>query len=187
MPDGIPASWFGPGAPPLEVDFGCHRGTFLIGMAEKYPETNFLGIEKQPARVERCLAKIRRLGLSNAMAVQGEGFAALALWLPEESASTIHVSFPDPWPKRRHASRRLVTKDFLEATARILCRGGVLRLMTDDRAYFVEIKNLLREGWEELLWDDGFERPVTAFEKTFLGLGHHPHRCAARPISRSGL
>ena len=182
MPDGIPASWFGPGALPLEVDFGCHRGTFLIGMAEKYPGTHFLGIEKQAARVERCLAKIRRLGLPNALAVQGEGTAALALWLPEQSVSTIHVSFPDPWPKRRHASRRLVTKDFLEATARTLCRSGVLRLMTDDRAYFVEIKNLLREGWEELPWDDGIERPVTAFEKTFLGLGHHPHQYAARPV-----
>lgn len=183
MPDEIPPSWLEAGAPRLEVDFGCHRGTFLLGMAEKYPEVNFVGIEKQAARVEKCLIKIRRRGLPNALAVQGEGAGALAQWLPEHSVSAIHVSFPDPWPKRRHASRRLVTGEFLDGIARVLRRGGVLRLMTDDRAYFSEMKNLVREGWEELPWEDGIARPVTAFEKTFLGLGHRPHRCAIRPIS----
>lgn len=186
MPDEtlLPDSWFEPGAPRLEVDFGCHRGTFLLRMAEKYPETNFLGIEKQAARVEKCLAKFRRRALPNALAVQGEGAGALARWLPEQSVSTVHVSFPDPWPKRRHASRRLVTRGFLEAVARILRTGGVLRLMTDDSAYFSEMKNLLARGWEECSWDDAIERPATAFEKTFLALGHHPHRCAVR-LTRS--
>jgi tRNA (guanine-N7-)-methyltransferase len=186
MPDEmfIPPSWFEPGAPPLEVDFGCHRGSFLVGMAEKYPEINFLGIERQASRVEKCLGKILRRGLTNALAVQGEGTAALCRWLPEQSVSIVHVSFPDPWPKRRHASRRLITKDFLEKTARVLRRQGVLRLMTDDGAYFSEMKNLGSECWEELPWEDGIERPVTTFEKTFLGLGHRPHRCAIRPLSR---
>jgi len=187
MPDGIPPSWFDAGSPRLEVDFGCHRGTFLVGMAESYPETNFLGIEKQAARVEKCLKKIRFHGLPNALAVQGEGAAALAQWLPEESVSTIHVSFPDPWPKRRHASRRLITREFLDGIARVLRRGGVLRLMTDDMAYFSEMKNLVRDGWEELPWEDGVVRPVTAFEKTFLELGHHPYRSASRPIRPSAL
>jgi tRNA (guanine-N7-)-methyltransferase len=177
----IPSSWFGPGAPPLEVDFGCHRGTFLLGMAEKYPDANFLGIEKQTARVEKCLRKIRRHGRTNALAVQGEGAGALARWLPEQSVSIVHVSFPDPWPKRRHASRRLLNRDFLEAVARALRAGGVLRLMTDDSAYFAEMKNLLAGGWEECPWEDGIERPSTAFEKTFLAIGHPPHRCAVRP------
>ena len=184
MPDEIPPLWFETGAPRIEVDFGCHRGTFLLGMAETYPDVNFLGIEKQGARVEKCLGKIRRRGLSNALAVQGEGAGALARWLPEQSVSTVHVSFPDPWPKRRHASRRLVTRDFLEGISRVLCKGGVLRLMTDNLAYFSEMKHLVREGWEELPWADGVERPVTAFEKTFLELGQPPHRCALRLLSR---
>ncbi|MFA7345772.1 MAG: hypothetical protein WC003_15845 [Terrimicrobiaceae bacterium] len=178
----IPTSWFEPGAPPLEVDFGCHRGTFLLGMAEKYPGVNFLGVDKQSARVEKCLSKIRRRGLANALAVQGEGTAALARWLPEQSVSILHVSFPDPWPKRRHAARRLFTGDFLEAAARVLRAGGSLRLMTDDGAYFAEMKNLLAGGWEECPWDDGVGRPATAFEKTFLALGHVPHRRASRPV-----
>ena len=186
MPDEtlIPSSWFEPAAPRLEVDFGCHRGTFLLGMAEKYPETNFLGIEKQSARVEKCLRKIRWRDLANALAVQGEGAGALARWLPDQSVSIVHVTVPDPWPKRRHSSRRLITRDFLEATARVLRPGGILRLMTDDSAYFSEMKNLLAGGWEEYPWEDGIERPATAFEKTFLALARTPHRCAVCPLSR---
>lgn len=182
-PSPVPAAWLDAGAPPLEVDFGCHRGTFLLGMAERHPEINFLGIEKQTIRVEKCLKKIRRLGLSNAWALQGQGEKALADLLPEKSVSVFHVSFPDPWPKRRHAARRLVGKNFLNEVTRVLRPGGILRLMTDDTAYFLEIKKLLRSGWEEVGWQDGREHPMTAFEKTFLGRGLAPHRCAVRPIS----
>jgi tRNA (guanine-N7-)-methyltransferase len=180
----IPSAWFASDAPPLEVDFGCHRGTFLLGMAEKYPDRNFLGIEKQTARVEKCLKKIRALGLANVHAVPGTGAEALAALLPEESVSVFHVSFPDPWPKRRHATRRLMGTRFLEEIARVLRQGGILRVMTDDAAYFSEMKALLRPHWEELDWQEECERPVTAFEKTFVALGLPVHRCAMRPVSR---
>lgn len=179
----IPHTWFGPGVPPLEVDFGCHRGIFLLGMAAKYPGTHFLGIEKQALRVEKCLGKIRRQCLPNAFAVQGEGEEALSKWLPEGSVSVMHISFPDPWPKRRHASRRLVTKEFLRETARVLRPGGILRLMTDDGPYFSEMKKLVETDWEEVPWEDGVEKPVTSFERKFLSLGQQPHRCAVRYLS----
>lgn len=180
----VPQEWFGPSALPLEVDFGCHRGAFLLGMARQYPAINFLGIEKQSARVEKCLSKIRREGLLNAHAIQGEGSGALAC-LPPGSVSKMHISFPDPWPKRRHSSRRLITAEFLGAIASTLRKDGVLRVMTDDYPYFTEIGKLLAgSGWEEIAWEDGVVRPATTFEKTFLRLGHRPHCCAVRPISR---
>lgn len=181
MDSPIPSAWFGPDAPPLEIDFGCHRGTFLLGIAARHPGVHFLGIEKQSARVEKCLKKFRHHGLPNAMAVVGEGVEAIRTWLPPQSVSTFHVSFPDPWPKRRHASRRLVTPEFLDAVAGVLRADGALRLMTDDAGYFSDMRKLLGGRWEDVPWDDGVERPATAFEKTFLGLGRHPHRCAVRP------
>lgn len=179
----IPATWFAPGAPPLEVDFGCHRGIFLLGMAAKYPDVHFLGIEKQALRVEKCLGKIRRQELSNAWAVQGEGIGALSKWLPDGSVSVMHISFPDPWPKRRHASRRLVTKEFLKETARVLRPGGILRFMTDDAPYFSGMKKLVETEWKEVPWEDGLERPVTSFERKFLELGQQPNRCAVRFVN----
>ena len=181
MEQGIPPCWLAPRAPLLEVDFGCHRGAFLTGMATAFPERNFLGIEKQSARVEICNKRFLRLGLPNALAIRGEGEQALKEFLPDASASTLHVSFPDPWPKRRHERRRVVAPGFLFQAARVLRADGVLRLMTDDAAYFEQMKNLTAAGWVKIPWDDGIERPLTTFEKTFLALGKAPFRCALRP------
>lgn len=176
----IPHGWLAPSAPPLEIDFGCHRGAFLTGMASAFPEGNFLGIEKQTARVEFCNKRFLRLGLKNAHAIRGEGEQALKDFLPDACAATLHVSFPDPWPKRRHERRRVVTPGFLAEAARVLRPDGSLRLMTDDRAYFDQMRNLTATAWSELSWDDGIVRPPTTFEKTFLALGKIPFRCALR-------
>jgi len=176
----LPSEWFAPDALPLEVDFGCHRGVFLTGMAELHGETNFLGIEKQAARVGRCRSKITRRGLANAWAVRGEGVEAVRQFLPDASVAIFHVLFPDPWPKRRHAGRRLVNEEFLAEVRRVLRPDGVLRLMTDDEGYFQEMRQHVAEQWLTLPWDAG--RPVvpTSFEATFRALGRSPHCLALR-------
>lgn len=176
----FPPAWLAPGAPPLEVDFGCHRGSFLIAMAADHGTRNFLGIERQSARVEICNKRIRRRGIPNAWAVRGEGPQSLKDLLPAACVEILHVSFPDPWPKRRHAGRRLVNSDFLREAARVLLPGGILRLMTDDAAYFAEMAALTNSGWEEVPWDDGIARPMTTFETTFRALGKLPFQRALR-------
>jgi tRNA (guanine-N7-)-methyltransferase len=173
------SGFFAPDAPPLEVDFGCHRGSFLLAAAEAFPERNFLGIERQSSRVERCNAGIARLGLANALVVRGEGVPALQA-LPEARVEVLHVSFPDPWPKRRHAGRRLVSREFLAEAARVLRPQGSLRLMTDSADYFSLMRRLTAGMWCEDAWDDGIARPPTTFEKTFLRLGVEPFRLALR-------
>ncbi len=128
--------WTGPDAAPLEIDIGCHKGTFLVAMAERFPERNFLGVERQVSRVDRCLAKITRLGLANADVVCCEALPAVRDALPSGVADVIHVLFPDPWPKRRHHVRRLVQEDFLQSCRRLLKPGGLLRIVTDDPCLF---------------------------------------------------
>ncbi len=179
----IPTGWLQAGAPPLEVDFGCHRGAFFIGMAVMNPGVNFLGLEKQADRVKKCMGKIGRLGLANAFAVQGLGAEPLQKLLPPASVTTFHLYFPDPWPKRRHAGRRVFQASFLEEIRRVLRPGGTLRLMTDCESYFYEMLGLTRVGWREMPWDDGRENVETAFEKTFRGMGLKPHRVCLQPIS----
>lgn len=175
----MPPEWLMHGALPLEVDFGCHRGLFLVGMAALHPGSNFLGIDKQEARVVRCRQKIVRAGLTNAWAVRGEGECVLRELFPDRSVDTVHVSFPDPWPKRRHSSRRAVNREFLREVWRMLKPGGVFRLMTDDAAYFREIRACAEE-WPEVPWDDGRAYVETSFEKKFRALGHTPWRAALR-------
>jgi len=176
----IPAEWLSATAPPLEIDFGCHRGAFLIGMATLHPGSNFLGIEKQVDRTSRCNARSERLGLANARAIQGLGPESLKA-LPAASTTTFHLYFPDPWPKRRHANRRVFQKNFLSEIRRILRPDGTLRLMTDNTPYFEEMGDLVRDGWTQIPWDDGRETVPTAFEKTFRALGLVPHQSALRP------
>jgi tRNA (guanine-N7-)-methyltransferase len=177
----IPAHWLEPSASPLEIDFGCHRGAFLIGMAVLHPGSNFLGIEKQSDRVARCNARAVRLGLANAAAVRGLGEESLA-GLPDSCVSVFHLYFPDPWPKRRHSSRRVFQKNFLHEIRRVLRPDGILRLMTDDAPYFAEMRELTREGWMEIPWDNGRETVPTAFEKTFRNRGQTPHQAALMPV-----
>lgn len=175
QPDLLPSNWTAPGAPPLEFDVGCHKGLFLVEMAKRHPERNFLGIERQGERVEKTLKKIRSQGLSNAWVVQAEGLEALQS-VPRDSVDCIHVLFPDPWPKRRHHCRRLVQAIFLEKCLEILKPGGLLRLVTDDENYAGAMAEAAA-GYAALVPEGGEDReyPLTEFQKKFLEDGRPFH------------
>ncbi len=175
--------WVPPGGS-LEIDLGCHRGVFVVAMAQLHPSIHFLGVERQRHRVERCLEKITRRALPNAHVVQGEGLRALRA-LPASCANVIHVSFPDPWPKRRHHSRRLVKDEFLRAAWRSLGEEGSLRLMTDDESYFLAMTEAASgfDGFMIIPWDDGREYPETEFQRKFTAVAKPIYRLALRRCS----
>ena len=160
----------------IECDFGAAKGKFLSESAVLHPSVFFSGIEGLSARVTRSNKKLNRLGINNAALWRGWGQESLDALIPDGLLDTLHVSFPDPWPKRRHWSRRLVNPAFLEIAARKLkpmrenYLGGVLRLMTDHLGYFAAMKEHLaaQGGWEEVPWMDDLQRPITEFETIFL-------------------
>ena len=170
----IPNEWFGGEAPPLVLDLGCHRGQFLVSLAQEHPEWNVLGVERLSERVERTRCKIQRLGLENAAVVCAE-VGQFIVQLPPASISHAHILFPDPWPKRRHASRRLLQKNFLETLSRALQPGATLRILTDHQEYAQQAIRLLNESGNYL---EGQEPhfPLTAFEEKFLRRGQVVHR-----------
>ncbi len=177
-----PLSWTNP-AWPLEIDVGCHRGAFIVEMAQRFANVRFLGIERQRSRVERCRAKIDRLSLCNAQVIHGEGLGGFDVRIEDRSVARIHVSFPDPWPKRRHHVRRMVSVDFLLHAHRLLIPGGELRLMTDDLPYFTAMKEAVvetKEHWAMIPWDDGRELAMTEFQRKFAAKGLVPFRLALR-------
>ncbi|MGC1481562.1 MAG: hypothetical protein WA771_13765 [Chthoniobacterales bacterium] len=177
----LPDGW-ADGTLELEVDLGCHRGAFLAAMAERFPETRWLGVEKLSGRVERCLAKFGRVGLENAWAIRGEGLTDVRRVLPGGSVAAIHVSFPDPWPKRRHWPRRVVNRETLEDAWVLLAVGGTLRLMTDDADYFGAMERAVVEDGRFAVaeWDDGREQAETEFERKFAEIGQRVFRLALR-------
>jgi len=182
---------------PLQVDLGCGDGSFLCELASRYPEKNFLGTERMVGRVTKSCRK--SADLENVRVLNVESSYAVGYLLPERSVETFYLLFPDPWPKRRHHRRRIVTKDFLESTHRALENGGVLQIATDQFDYFRQIERLAHASslqvsekldglkpsslGEETSSDKNDDFPLTKFERRFSALGVPIYRLALRKIS----
>ena len=185
----LPDGWGSSDVRPLEIDVGCHKGLFLFEMARLHPEKNFLGIERQAKRVFRTQGKIVRNDLPNAAVVHLEAFEGLSK-LPKGSVDCLYVSFPDPWPKRRHASRRLIQDRFLLACAHCLKIGGLLRIATDDPPYAAWIAEKLDAANSFLSPVEEATLPTlppTEFEKKFVAQEKPIHRFARRLRIRPAL
>ncbi|MGH7936376.1 MAG: tRNA (guanine(46)-N(7))-methyltransferase TrmB, partial [Chthoniobacterales bacterium] len=113
-----------PRAAPLEVDLGCGDGTFLVALAAKFPERNFLGVERLLGRVRSACGKAARAKLPNVRVLRIESSYAVEYLLPPASVAVGHLLFPDPWPKKRHHRRRIVTAGFIAAIHRVLKPRG---------------------------------------------------------------
>ena len=169
---------------PLEVDIGSGEGTFILTLAQRHPERNFLGIERLLGRVRKTCRKAARGGLTNLRMLRLEIAYAFRYLLPPESVSVAHVLFPDPWPKRYHQTRRLIQDGFMEALHGILVPGGELRIKTDDEPYFLWMEKVLgrANGYEQLDWPDDLEYPTTDFEARFVAQGLPIYRARLRKI-----
>jgi len=167
-----------PNPGPLSVDYGCGEGAFVVAMAKKHPERNFLATERLVGRVEKVCRNAARLGLSNLRVLRLENLYIAKYILPAESVSVSYVSFPDPWPKRAHQSRRLVQPEFLSAVRLTLVAGGELRLKTDDLPYFQWMEKVVAEavGWERADWPEDPAEPLTNFEARFIAQGLPIHK-----------
>jgi len=147
---------------------GCGDGSFLVEIAAANPARDFLGIERLPGRVRSAHRKITERGLANARVLLVETSYAVGRMLPAGSVTQFYLMFPDPWPKRRHWRRRVVTEDFLAAVHRALVPRGVLRIATDQIDYFQEIERLARESPHFVIEPDPEPPPArSTFEKRF--------------------
>jgi tRNA (guanine-N7-)-methyltransferase len=157
---------------PIEVDLGSGSGKFLVESALKFQDRNFLGIERLLGRVRKTCRVASEIGLTNLRVLRLELEYTVRYLLPENSIWRFHLNFPDPWPKRRHLSRRVVDQEFLQAIFRCLMKGGEFWIKTDHEAYFQQISRaaLGSDLWTPTDWEDeGY--PRTDFEEQFLAQG----------------
>jgi tRNA (guanine-N7-)-methyltransferase len=167
---------------PLRVDLGCGDGAFLCVLAQRMPEKNFLGIERLLGRIRSATRKAARLG--NVRLLRVESSYAVHHLLPAESVETFYLLFPDPWPKRRHHRRRIVTPDFLNSVQSALEQNGVLRLATDQSDYFEHIVRLARNQSGFRIVDlKEADLPLTNFEQKFRAQGVPIHWLELRKVS----
>jgi len=165
-------------ARPLELDIGCGDGTFLLEMAAHHPERDFLGVERLGGRVSKIVRGARRRGLTNVRVLCLETAYTLAWLLPDACASRLHLLFPDPWPKAKHAPRRFVQPDNLAAMHRVLLPGGELLFKTDHADYFTAATGAVDASplFSRLPWlPPGDFFPLTDFEKHWLSQGCSIH------------
>jgi len=169
---------------PLEVDLGCGDGSFLVASAEANPERDFLGIERLVGRVRRVCRKIGFNRVTNARVLRVESSYAVHQLLPPASVEVFHLLFPDPWPKRRHWCRRVVTDDFLAAIHRALVPQGKVRIATDQTDYFREIERLVFQSARFAISPDTEPGPeISTFEKRFRQCDLEIHRLVLRKVS----
>ncbi|MBO6260626.1 MAG: tRNA (guanosine(46)-N7)-methyltransferase TrmB [Lachnospiraceae bacterium] len=124
---------------PIRLEIGMGKGRFIMDMAEKYPEANYLGIEKYSSVLLRAIQKMEE------RTEQGEELNVRFIRMDAEyicdvfeegEVDRIYLNFSDPWPKDRHAKRRLESRQFLERYDRILKKDGRIEFKTDNRALF---------------------------------------------------
>ena len=116
----------------LEIGFG--GGEHLAAQAECHPEISLIGCEVFQPGIARLLAHIELSHLDNIRIFTDDARLMIAA-LPPSSIDRVFIMFPDPWPKRRHADRRLVSRETLDALAAVMTDGAELRLATDDSNY----------------------------------------------------
>jgi tRNA (guanine-N7-)-methyltransferase len=120
---------------PLHIEIGTGKGQFIVEMAKKHPEINFIGIEIQKTVIAIALKKVVAEALPNLQLVHTDGAAVDTLFDPQE-VDTIYLNFSDPWPKKRHAKRRLTSPAFLKSYQTILKPDAPIVFKTDNRGLF---------------------------------------------------
>ncbi|MBR3367616.1 MAG: tRNA (guanosine(46)-N7)-methyltransferase TrmB [Lachnospiraceae bacterium] len=119
----------------IHLEIGTGKGRFIMHLAELHPDICYVGIEKYSSVLLRCLEKQDELQLPNLVFIRGDA-ELIGSYFDEGEIDRIYLNFSDPWPKARHARRRLPSKEFLARYDGILAEGGTIEFKTDNRALF---------------------------------------------------
>jgi tRNA (guanine-N7-)-methyltransferase len=151
---------------PIHIEVGMGKGQFLFGQANAHPDINYIGIERYTSVLFRAIQKIDHEHPPKNLLFICMDAAELPTVFAQDEISRIYLNFSDPWPKDRHAKRRLTSHEFLERYDKILRPSGTIEFKTDNQALFAFS---LEEIAASPIWE------VTAH--TF-DLHHTPELCA---------
>jgi len=169
-------------AKPTYIEIGPGKGDFIISLAKKYPDLNFIVIELNKTVAGICLKHIDEAELLNIRLVSGD-FYRFVDQIGPSSIEGIFLNFSDPWPKHKHENRRLTSERFLLAYAYVLKMGGKIYQKTDNVDLFdYSLANYELYKWQILLSDkayNGLEEfdAETEFEHKFREAGLKINRC----------
>ena len=160
---------------PIVLEIGMGKGNFIIDKAMKNPNINFIGVERYESVVCRALEKLENTNLTNVKIICIDAFELDDVF--DKEISTIYLNFSDPWPKKRHAKRRLTSHVFLPVYDLIFKDEKVIVQKTDNVGLFESsIVSLSTYGYtiEEISLDlasTGMENSLTEYEAKFMSQG----------------
>jgi tRNA (guanine-N7-)-methyltransferase len=161
-------------AAPLVIEVGSGMGEATAQLAAADPGRDVLAVDVHLQGLGRLLRRLEEQGLTNVRVAEGDAVVLLRDMLRADSVDEVRVFFPDPWPKARHAKRRLVQRAFLDLVAERLRHHGVLHLATDWAPYADHMRELLRSHPSYAVVHDGprpAHRPLTRFEQQGIDAG----------------
>ena len=132
---------------PIYVEIGTGKGRFITTLAQNNPDINYVGIEKYSSVLIRALEKQQELQLSNLIFIRMDAENVKDIFEKEE-IDKIYLNFSDPWPKDRHAKRRLTSRQFLARYDEFLKKEGTVEFKTDNRDLFdFSVEETKEAGW----------------------------------------
>ena len=175
-------------ASPIHIEVGMGKGRFLMELADLHPEINYIGIEMYSSVLVRALEKAeeKQAGKSacNFRFIRMDARELPEVFAPEE-VSKIYLNFSDPWPKDRHAKRRLTSAEFLRRYEQILSPDAQIEFKTDNPSLFAfSLEQAGSAGWKILAFTDDLHHDsrmnegnvMTEYEEKFSAEGNPIHK-----------
>ena len=167
---------------PVRIEIGMGKGRFILNMAKAHPDINFIGIERYSSVLLRAVEKFdteefRELKNVRFVCMDARNIADV---FAEGEVEKIYLNFSDPWPKARHAKRRLTSVEFLERYEKVLPQGGTVEFKTDNEGLFdYSLESIPQAGWRiEASTRDLHHSPMaegnvmTEYEEKFASKGN---------------
>ena len=165
---------------PIVLELGCGKGEYTVGLASRYPLKNFIGIDIKGARIWRGAKTAFEKKIRNAIFLRTR-IEFINSFFSENEIDEIWITFPDPYPRRRSAAKRLTSPIFLNSYRTFLKNGGIIHLKTDNTELYnftrriVKNNNLETVTATDDLYAENIENEVlsirTHYENIFLGKG----------------
>lgn len=173
---------------PIHVEFGCGKGGFITELARRNPDINYVAAERAETVVYKACKKANREDTPENLVFVFEDMAKCLEIFEAGEVARLYLNFSDPWPKKRHAKKRLTYRDFLKKYATILGENGEIHFKTDNKGLFASsIEEFSHEGWLmknvtlDLHNSDMEDNIMTEYEKKFSEMGFTINRLEAVP------
>lgn len=170
---------------PLNVEIGTGKGQFIVGMAQKYPDENFIGIELHESIIVSALQKCLDAEVENVRLINADARRLTELFA-EDEVDSIYLNFCDPWPKKRHEKRRLTYQTFLAQYEYVLKNQGTVYFKTDNQGFFeYSLESFSKYGFTlqnislDLHRSQFTDNVTTEYEDKFSAKGQPIHRFEA--------